>query len=450
MRHTVSTLLLISVLATTAGISACARNPKPAPVDKTATPADPADPGDGPAASAADLAGAPLTAEGTLDREALRQLTHLDALKARSWDGSNFKWGAALPADASLGMTPAVDAVNPVPDVAIQPAKRTLDPPAPPEVPEEPKEATSETSREEERNKQSGGAAGRPEREKPASAKPPPPPDNVTPQPIPKGRDEVETREFTYEAEGLTLTGYGAVPKGEENPPTIILIHGLIPVDRYTTADLRREAEYFASRGIAGLVPDMRGYRNAPKPEANPEINRLGGLRDVVNLIQALRTSSNTGVDPNRLGVWGHGHGGALALKVSYLTTVAGTFVVAPTGVQEALDYELFETQMAPEIAKGMAALYGPPGPETSTWYKDMTVTNYLDRFTAPLGFVSGALDPITPADWTTTMMMILSKTSLQSMHAAFPYTGHTFHGSDWLALMQSNTDFFKQRFQIK
>jgi len=211
---------------------------------------------------------------------------------------------------------------------------------------------------------------------------------------------------------------------------------------------MRREAEYLAARGIAALVPDMRGYRKTPA-EANAELNRLAGIRDVANLIQAIRINPGVGLDGTRVGVYGFGHGGAVALKVSFLVPVAGTFVVSTTGLQEALDQDLFKKTMAPAVATAMEQLYGPPSAETASWYKAMTISNFLDRFQAPIGFAGGQLDPIVPKDWPGAFMQILAKTTLQSQMAMSPYAGHTYHGQDWLGLMQTAYDFFRQRFNM-
>lgn len=451
-----SRALLTIALASTLLLTAC---PKP-PADGQKSDDVAKKGSDQPAAASGDLIkGAPMTPDGQIDQEALKLLAFLPALQARTWDGTNFVWGADIEPLPEWEQTPPFDAAYPIPEMAIQPDPYIL---APPEAPggtaveqalAEEKAKQQSADAEAESKKRGDDASPREdagkERRTPPPPPPPPGPNDWVMIPVEAGPIEVAYKAFTYEAEGLTLTGYGAIPQNIGAAPVVILLHGLIPKDRYNVSTHAREARYLASRGYLVLVPNFRNYGASSVVDENPELLRLGYLRDAVNLVQVVRMGRIEQSNPGKIALWGVGHGGSLALKAAVLTRPSAVFVQSPTGGQESNDQELFANGMAPDIAASMDAMYGKAdNPATITWYRSMTYSNFLADVGCPVGIIAGELDPIIKVDQVRQMMAILTPVGVQAMMSTFPRTGHDFYGQDWISLMMTAEQFLRQPLQ--
>lgn len=112
------------------------------------------------------------------------------------------------------------------------------------------------------------------------------------------------------------LRGTVVAPEGGGSRPGVVLVAGAGPRKRWS---YREEAEAFARAGIVTLVYDKRAsYSRATS-------NYTDLADDAIAGVAHLRT--RTGVDPSRVGVWGHSEGGWVApLAASRSTSVA--FVV--------------------------------------------------------------------------------------------------------------------------
>lgn len=408
--------------------------------------------------------GAPVTAEGTLDRVALQKLAWIPALIESNWDAQEFAWGDALPHDPAWDKTPAFDPDWPIPDVAQQPDPWSL--PIPVEYLQAQAQAEARRKHFEQTGERRAGSRSQPgesaDKERATETKEDvtedfeiptepqyPDPAYWVPVAYPRGPFEITYQRFTYQAEGLTLAGFAAVPEGEERKPIVILIHGMVPVERYSPAHLAAEAGFLASRGYLALVPDLRNYGASDVVEADAELIRLGWLRDVLYLMDLARKRQIPGGDGNRLALYGHGHGGALAMKATVIAPPQAVFTVAGMGQQEALDYAIFQAGMAPEVAAGMAALYGTPdNPEALSWYRNMSYTNFLDRVKCPVGMLGGELDPLVPVDQVRQLLSILTPLGTQALMSTFPVSGHNLYNRDWIGAMQTLEQFFDPRLQ--
>jgi dipeptidyl aminopeptidase/acylaminoacyl peptidase len=223
----------------------------------------------------------------------------------------------------------------------------------------------------------------------------------------------------------------------------------MVPKDRYNVSTHAREARYLASRGYLVLVPNFRNYGASSVVDENPELIRLGQLRDAVNMVQVVRLGRIEESNPSKIGLWGVGHGGSLALKTAVLTRPSAVFVASPTGGQESIDQELFAKGMAPDIAASMDAMYGKAdNPDTITWYRSMTYSNFLADIGCPVGIIAGELDPIVKVDSVRQMMSVLTPAGVQAMMSTFPRTGHDFYGQDWVSLMMTAEQFLRQPLQ--
>ncbi len=120
----------------------------------------------------------------------------------------------------------------------------------------------------------------------------------------------------SYQSDGLKIYALLTVPFGESPTggwPAIIFNHGYIPPAQYSTTG--RYAAYtdaFSRNGYVVFKPDYRGHGVS---EGNPE----GGYystaytTDVLNAVASIK--KYPGVNPEKIGMWGHSMGGSLTLR---------------------------------------------------------------------------------------------------------------------------------------
>jgi dienelactone hydrolase len=126
----------------------------------------------------------------------------------------------------------------------------------------------------------------------------------------------VETREVTYDVDGLRMVGHLARPAGPGPWPAVLFCHDGIGL----TEDQRRRADDLAEHGFLALAMDYHGGRVLTDPQemldrvlpllTDPERMRTIG-RAALDVLLA-----EPGADPGRLAVVGFGGGGTIALEL--------------------------------------------------------------------------------------------------------------------------------------
>ena len=131
-------------------------------------------------------------------------------------------------------------------------------------------------------------------------------------------RKKTYTRYYiTYRSDSLTISGIMNIPVGKGPFPVLILNHGYIPPKVYTNGrGLKREQDYLARAGYAVLHPDYRNHAYSDKDEDNDLNFRAGYVIDVINAIEAVKSSELKMLDKNNIGMLGHSMGGMLATFV--------------------------------------------------------------------------------------------------------------------------------------
>jgi len=125
----------------------------------------------------------------------------------------------------------------------------------------------------------------------------------------------IDRRDVTFDGEGVKLFGWVYRPAGRdaESLPAIVLSHGFSAV---IDMDLDRYARAFAAAGFACLAYEHRNWGRSggwPRFETHPWMQ----VEDMRAAISFLRTLS--GIDPQRIGLWGTSYSGGHALTVAAL-----------------------------------------------------------------------------------------------------------------------------------
>lgn len=193
----------------------------------------------------------------------------------------------------------------------------------------------------------------------------------------------------SYRSEGLKINALltvpnGAAPKG--GWPGIVFNHGYIPPAQYRTTE--RYVAYvdaLARQGYVVLKPDLRGHGSS-QGEATGAYWSPGYTVDVLNAFASLRR--RPGLNPERIGMWGHSMGGYLTLRAMVVDSrikagVIWAGVVAP--------YEDLLQSWAPRYLGGgdraggvdaraaMLRRYGTPASNPGFW-DSISANNYLSR----------------------------------------------------------------------
>jgi dipeptidyl aminopeptidase/acylaminoacyl peptidase len=120
----------------------------------------------------------------------------------------------------------------------------------------------------------------------------------------------------SYRSDGLRINALLTVPNGTPPKggwPAIVFNHGYVPPNVYRTTE--RYVAYqdaFARAGYVTIKSDYRGHGSS-EGEATGAYWSPGYTNDVLNATASLRKFP--GVDPNRIGMWGHSMGGHLTLR---------------------------------------------------------------------------------------------------------------------------------------
>jgi hypothetical protein len=133
----------------------------------------------------------------------------------------------------------------------------------------------------------------------------------------------VETVHF--QSHGATLAGTLCVPRGPGRHAGVVLLHGSGPQSRWGT--LRFIADRLARAGIAALAYDKRGSGESTGDWRTVGYDVLAG--DAIAGMNLL--AAHSGVDRNRIGIWGHSQGAYIAPLIAHRSGHVA-FIVAADG----------------------------------------------------------------------------------------------------------------------
>lgn len=209
----------------------------------------------------------------------------------------------------------------------------------------------------------------------------------------------------TYRSAGLTISGILNLPDGAGPHPVLVLAHGYIDPDVYTTGrGLRREQDHLARQGYAVLHTDYRNHAGSDDDPANEVRLRLGYTEDVVNAVLAVKAASHVPqLDGERVGLLGRSMGGGVALNALVvqpgLVDAAVVYASVSSNAVENFDRWTRGQPGAEELTNEIVAAYGAPEENPAFW-RDVSPATFFDRVTEPVLIHHGTADDTCPLQW--------------------------------------------------
>lgn len=196
-------------------------------------------------------------------------------------------------------------------------------------------------------------------------------------------------------SDGMEIPAYLTIPRGltGKNLPTLIVPHGG-PWYRDMWG-FNAEAQFFANRGYAVLMPNFRGSTGYGKQFINAG-NGEWGKKMQDDLTWGVKHLVAQGIaDPKRVGILGGSYGGYATLAgLAFTPDVyrAGVDIVGPSNLNTLLD-------SVPPYWEAMrkmlhARMADPATAEGKAWLKERSPLTAADQIKTPLLVVQGANDP--------------------------------------------------------
>lgn len=256
----------------------------------------------------------------------------------------------------------------------------------------------------------------------------------------------------SYQSDGLKIYGLLTVPIGQKPKngwPAIIFNHGYIPPDEYRTTE--RYVAYvdaFARNGYVVFKSDYRGNGNS---QGNPEGSYYSPAYtdDVLNALFSIK--KYPGVNPHKIGMWGHSMGGNITLR---------SLVVVPNDIQAAviwggvvgsytdimhwhdpLYHPPQDIQRRNNQRQSLTKKYGTPQSNPAFW-NSIDPTYFLSDIKTPIQLDAGSDDIEVPATFSANLATKLQKLGKTVEFYEYPGSDHNISQGFDLA-MQRSLEFF-------
>jgi dipeptidyl aminopeptidase/acylaminoacyl peptidase len=253
----------------------------------------------------------------------------------------------------------------------------------------------------------------------------------------------------TYRSAGLTISGILNLPDGAGPFPVLVLAHGYIDPDVYTTGrGLAREQDYLARQGYAVLHTDYRNHAGSSDDPENELRLRLGYTEDVVNAVLAVRAATDIPqLDGERVGLLGRSMGGGVTLNALVvqpgLVDAAVIYASVSSNAVQNFDRWTRGQPGAEALTDEIIAAYGAPETNPAFW-QGVSPMTYFDRVTEPVLIHHGTADETCPLQWAHDTHTALQAAGADVTLQLYEGAPHAFEG-DWQLSIERSAAFFAE-----
>ncbi len=241
------------------------------------------------------------------------------------------------------------------------------------------------------------------------------------------------------------VTGLINIPSGKGPFPAVVMLRGYVDQKLYKTGDgTKRTAEYFAKNGFITIAPDFLGYAGSDKESDNIFESRFQTYTTTLILLKSLKSIEVW--DGQNTFIWGHSNGGQIALTILEATGKSyPTVLWAP--VSKPFPYSiLYYTDESDDGGKLIRRELAKFEDQYDT---DLySITEYLNRITAPIQLHQGTSDDAVSKDWSDTLIKILKGQGLTPSYYIYPGADHYLQPS-WNIVVARDLKFFRKNFII-
>jgi len=256
-------------------------------------------------------------------------------------------------------------------------------------------------------------------------------------------QEGLKAREFSYLSEGLL--NYGLIeepdePTPPEGRPVIVLAHGHIPPELYSTEKhYRMVTQRFARGGFMVVKPDFRGHGRSEGRGGGPT-RTIDYSIDVLNLIAGLNNIPD--IDPENIFLYGHSMGGEIGLRILTVNQSlrAATLWAAVTKAYPENTLYFIRQRDAKAAASLLAQVEAMFTPEE---YALLSPTTYLESIKVPLLVHHGTGDESVPFEWSIPFRGRLDKAGVSYTFHEYPGEDHNISQSFYTAI-DTDIAFFK------
>jgi dienelactone hydrolase len=242
---------------------------------------------------------------------------------------------------------------------------------------------------------------------------------------------------ITYRSGNLTITGQMFVPVGDGPFPVMVMNHGYIPIEEYSSGmDSRRESPFVASNGFVAIHPDFRNYAGSDDDEnASVNLTAFGWADDSLNLVDAVKRSDLPFLDKQRIGFWGHSNGGQtsmMALVSQRAPDIKAFVLFAPTSPDYRDNFNRWTRPRSDQAAQ-VKARHGLPE-DNPAFYEGISVGPHFKEAATkgPVLLFHGTGDTNTPFAWSERSAALMKDAGIDITFVPLRGENHLFSDQAW------------------
>lgn len=258
-------------------------------------------------------------------------------------------------------------------------------------------------------------------------------------------KDKYKSYIISYYSDGLKLYALMNVPnikKPLKGYPVIIVNHGYIPQDQYSTENsYKYVAGFYANNGFLVLKPDYRGHDKSQIGE-NIISDRLSYAIDVLNLLYLIPTLEYS--DANNIFMYGHSMGGGVTLTVLEIASnikAATLWAAVSVEFPESILYFLRKRNLedSNKLLLEIEKIFNK-----DDYYK-LSPINYLQYIKSPLIIQHGTKDESVPMEWSDQLEIQMKNKNILYNYIKYQNEDHNFSKSSFYKVLKADVNFFKK-----
>lgn len=258
-------------------------------------------------------------------------------------------------------------------------------------------------------------------------------------------KDKYKSYIISYYSDGLKLYALMNVPnikKPVNGYPVIIVNHGYIPQDQYSTENsYKYVTAYYANNGFLVLKPDYRGHDKSQSGD-NIISDRLSYIIDVLNLLNLIPTLDYA--DNNNIFMYGHSMGGGITLTVLEIASnikAATLWAAVSVEFPESILYFMRKRNLedSNKLLLEIESVFSEDD------YHKVSPINYLQYIKSPLIIQHGTKDESVPIEWSDQLEVQLKNKNIIYNYNKYQNEDHNFSKGSFYKVLKEDVNFFKK-----